>query len=113
VLGRSPATYIGAASTPEASVATAPANPPLVGRDIGPEIENHSISHPEAVMNRPIPLDATPALTRALGTVAERRFALWAFVAVLIVTACTVLILHASITPEQRIALFAQSGFFP
>jgi hypothetical protein len=74
---------------------------------------NHSISHQETVMNRPIPFDATPALKRALGTVAERRFALWTFVAMLIVTACAVLILDASITPEQRIALFEQSGFFP
>jgi hypothetical protein len=64
-------------------------------------------------MNRPIPFDATSALKRARGTVAERRFALWIFVAMLTVTACTVLILDASITPEQRIALFEQSGLFP
>jgi anti-sigma-K factor RskA len=64
-------------------------------------------------MNRPILFDATPALNRTPRTVTEHRFALWAFVAVLAVTACTVLILHASLTPEQRIALFEQSGFFP
>jgi hypothetical protein len=64
-------------------------------------------------MNRTIPLGAPPALKRAPGTVAERRFALWTFVAVLTVTACVVLILDASTTPEQRIAVFEQSGLFP
>jgi hypothetical protein len=64
-------------------------------------------------MNRTISFDAAPAVKRATRTVAERRFALWAFVAVLTVTACMVLILDASITPEQRIAVFEQSGFFP
>jgi hypothetical protein len=64
-------------------------------------------------MNRPIPLDPSPAPKHAVGTVAERRFALWTFVAMLTVTTCVVLILDASITPEQRIALFEQSGRFP
>jgi hypothetical protein len=64
-------------------------------------------------MNRPIPFDATLVLKRATRIVAERRFALWAFAAVLAVTACTVLILDASITPEQRIAVFELSGLFP
>jgi hypothetical protein len=64
-------------------------------------------------MNRPIRMDTTPALKRALGTVVECRFALWTFVAMLTVTTCVVLILDASITPEQRIVLFEQSGLFP
>jgi hypothetical protein len=64
-------------------------------------------------MNRPIPFDAIPAPKRAPRTVAEHRFVPWAFVAVLTVIACAALILDASITPEQRIAIFEQSGFFP
>jgi hypothetical protein len=63
-------------------------------------------------MNRPIPF-ANPALKRAPRRVTERRFGVWAFVAVLTVIACVVLILDASITPEQRIVLFEQSGLFP
>jgi hypothetical protein len=64
-------------------------------------------------MNRPIPFNAIPAPKHAPRTVAERRYALWIFVAALSVIACTVLILDASITPDQRIALFEQSGLFP
>ena len=64
-------------------------------------------------MSRTISFDAAPVVKGTTRTVAEHRFALWAFVAVLTVTACMVLILDASITPKQRIAVFEQSGFFP
>ena len=64
-------------------------------------------------MNCPISLHATPVPKRVPRAAAGHRFALWAFVPLLIVIACTVLLLDASLTPEQRIALFEQSGFFP
>jgi hypothetical protein len=59
------------------------------------------------------PFDLTPAPNSATRTVAERRFALWTFLAALIVAACTVMILDTSITPEQRIAVFEHSGLYP
>ena len=37
----------------------------------------------------------------------------WAGILAMMVMLCTVLTLDASITSEQRIALFLQSGFFP
>ena len=36
--------------------------------------------------------------------------AFWCFIAVMV---CTVLALDASVTPEQRVAAFQQSGMFP
>jgi len=35
------------------------------------------------------------------------------FILVLMVVVCTVLVLDASLTPEQRIATFQESGVFP
>jgi len=64
-------------------------------------------------MNRQIPFDATLTEKRTARTVSQRFLAPWAFAAVVAVIACTVLILDASITPEQRTAVFEQSGFFP
>ena len=64
-------------------------------------------------MNRQVPFDATLTEKRTARTVSQRSLALWAFVAVVAVIACTVLILDVSITPEQRTAVFEQSGFFP
>lgn len=64
-------------------------------------------------MNRLTSFDPTLTTKRATSTSADRPYALWAFVVVLIAVACTVLVLDAAITPEQRIALFEQSGLFP
>jgi hypothetical protein len=61
-------------------------------------------------MNRSISLHATPVPKRVTRAAAGHRFALWAFVAVLIVIACTVSLLDTSFTPEQRIE---QLGLFP
>jgi hypothetical protein len=59
------------------------------------------------------PFDPTSAPKPATRNVAEGRFALWAFLAALIVAACTVMILDTSITSEQRIAVFEHSGLYP
>ena len=42
-----------------------------------------------------------------------RSIAPFTFVVVLLVVVCTVLVLDASLTPEQRIATFQASGVFP
>jgi hypothetical protein len=39
--------------------------------------------------------------------------ALWGFLLLAIIVVLAVLIADASITPEQRVTLFQQSGFFP
>jgi hypothetical protein len=61
-------------------------------------------------MNRPVSFDAILTTKRKY---ANRSVALWAVAVVLVAVACTVLVLDAAMTPEQRIALFAQSGLFP
>jgi hypothetical protein len=43
----------------------------------------------------------------------RRALVPWAVILAMMVMLCTVLTLDASITLEQRIALFLQSGFFP
>jgi hypothetical protein len=43
----------------------------------------------------------------------RRTLVPWAGILAMIVMFCTVLTLDATITSEQRIALFLQSGFFP
>jgi ABC-type transport system involved in cytochrome c biogenesis permease subunit len=43
----------------------------------------------------------------------HQYMAVWTLVAVLALTACAVMVLDASITPEQRFAIFLQSGMFP
>jgi hypothetical protein len=64
-------------------------------------------------MNRPVSFVATTTTKPSGSSYAHRQIALWTLTAVLVVVACTVLVLDAEITPEQRIALFAQSGTFP
>jgi hypothetical protein len=43
----------------------------------------------------------------------SKTFAPYALILVLMVVACTVLVSDASLTPEQRIAIFQQSGCSP
>jgi hypothetical protein len=65
-------------------------------------------------MNPPASLAATVTSTESSqGTQADRPIALWAFVAIAVVIACVVLVFDSSLTTEQRIALFVQSGMFP
>jgi hypothetical protein len=44
---------------------------------------------------------------------AHQYMAVWTLVGVLGLIACAVLVLDASITPEQRFAIFLESGMFP
>jgi hypothetical protein len=64
-------------------------------------------------MKRPFCFDATLMTKRSESEYGNRSVALWALTIVLVAVACTVLVLDAAMTPEQRIALFAQSGPFP
>ena len=64
-------------------------------------------------MNRSVSFVATKTTKTSGSSDAHRQIALWTLTAVLVVVACTVLVLDTAITPEQRIALFAQSGTFP
>ena len=44
----------------------------------------------------------------------HQHMAVWALVGVVfLVVACAVLVMDASITPEQRFTVFLQSGMFP
>jgi hypothetical protein len=71
------------------------------------------IEHQEALMTNPVSFDTALTADRSASTAADRPYALWAFIVVLVGVACTVLVLDASITPEQRIATFLQSGLIP
>jgi hypothetical protein len=65
-------------------------------------------------MNTPASLAATVMTSEASEKAqSDRPIMLWAFVAVVVLIACTALVLDSSLTTEQRIALFIQSGMFP
>jgi hypothetical protein len=64
-------------------------------------------------MNHPAPISATLATQPVQSAQTERPIALWALVAALVAIGITVLMLDASISTEQRIALFIQSGISP
>jgi hypothetical protein len=65
-------------------------------------------------MNRPAVLAATATTSESSPSAqAEHPMALWAFITVPIAIASTVLVLDSSMTVEQRITLFIQSGMFP
>ena len=64
-------------------------------------------------MNNSVSLSATPTTHPAQNAQAERSIALWVFVLALMVVAVAVLMADASLTPEQRIAVFMQAGHFP
>lgn len=49
----------------------------------------------------------------AQGGQAERSTALWVLAAAFVVIAIAVLVADRSLTPEQRFAVFLQSGMFP
>jgi hypothetical protein len=62
-------------------------------------------------MNQPAAISAT--VERSHTTQADRPIVLWFVTGVLIALTATVLVLDASLSTEQRIALFIQSGIFP
>jgi hypothetical protein len=64
-------------------------------------------------MNCPASISANLTTQPPPSALAERPIALWALSAVLVAIAVSVLVLDASITTEQRIALLVQSGMFP
>jgi hypothetical protein len=64
-------------------------------------------------MHGPVSFVATPTTRLPGSSYVDRPIALWTLTGVLVAVACTVLVLDAAITPEQRIALLAQSGMFP
>jgi hypothetical protein len=68
----------------------------------------------ETIMNPPTALTASVTTSEPSQTVrADRSIVLWVVTGVLIAIAVTVLVLDASLSTEQRIALFIQSGVFP
>jgi hypothetical protein len=70
--------------------------------------------HEETIMNPPASLGATATTNEPLqSTQADRPIVLWVLTGVLIAIAVTVLVLDASLSTEQRIALLIQSGIFP
>jgi hypothetical protein len=65
-------------------------------------------------MNPPASLGATATTNEpSQSTQADRPIVLWVLTGVLIAIAVTVLVLDASLSTEQRIALLIQSGMFP
>jgi hypothetical protein len=64
-------------------------------------------------MNHPASIPATLTTERPQRAQADRPIAQWAFAAVLIAIAAPVLAADASLTPEQHIAVFMQTGMFP
>jgi hypothetical protein len=64
-------------------------------------------------MNRPVSIDTALTTERSESKHADRPFAIWALILVVAAVLCAVLALDASLTPEQRILLFQQSGTFP
>jgi hypothetical protein len=64
-------------------------------------------------MNSPLSIEATLTTGRSQRKHADRPLALWTLVVVLVAIACTILVLDAAMTTDQRIVLFVQTGMFP
>ena len=65
-------------------------------------------------MNPPASLAATVTTREASQSAqSDRTITLWVFLAVAVVIAAAVLLIDSSLTTEQRIAPFIQSGTFP
>jgi hypothetical protein len=65
-------------------------------------------------MNPPASLAATVTTSEASPSAqSDRPIMLWVFLAVAVLIAAAVLVIDSSLTTEQRIALFIQSGTFP
>jgi hypothetical protein len=68
----------------------------------------------ETIMNRPAVLAATVTTSEPLQS-AHAALPIWlcSFIVVLVAIACAALVLDSSMTSEQHIALFIQTGVFP
>ena len=75
--------------------------------------QRHSIKNEETIVNHPASTTATLTTQPAQSAQAERPSALWVLAAAFVVIAIAVLVADASLTPEQRFAVFLQSGTFP
>ena len=64
-------------------------------------------------MNDGVSTTATLTTQPAQGAQAERPNALWVLAAAFVVIAVAVLVADRSLTPEQRFAVFLQSGMVP
>jgi hypothetical protein len=65
-------------------------------------------------MNRHVSIDAATSLERSVSKREDRRIALWSSILiVMILTTIAFVALDASLTPEQRIALYSASGAVP
>jgi hypothetical protein len=64
-------------------------------------------------MNHPASMPAMLTTERSQRAQADRPIAQWAFAAVLVAVAVIILVADASLIPEQRIAVFMQTGMFP
>jgi hypothetical protein len=64
-------------------------------------------------MNHPASIPATLTTEQSQRARADRPIALWGFAVVLVAVAVIILVADASLIPEQRIAVFMQTGMFP
>jgi hypothetical protein len=62
-------------------------------------------------MNQNVSIDAALTTTASRREVERRRFPLWALI--LVAFAALVLGFDASLTPDQRLEVFLQSGMYP
>jgi hypothetical protein len=67
----------------------------------------------EAKMNRDVSMDAALTANSSESKGESRSFTLWPVLLVVLIVASVVLTLDASLTPDQRIAVFLQSGIYP
>jgi hypothetical protein len=64
-------------------------------------------------MSHPASILATPTAERSERKHKDRPLARWTLMLLVAAIACTVLVLDAAVTSEQRIALSVQLGMFP
>ncbi len=64
-------------------------------------------------MSADVTVDRVPATSIAERKHAVRLMALWPFLVAVGILAIVALISDASLTPDQRIEVFQQSGFYP
>jgi hypothetical protein len=67
----------------------------------------------EVNINRDVAFDAAPATSTPERKGEVRLLALWPFVLVVAILAIIALISDGSVTPDQRIQVFQQSGVYP
>jgi len=64
-------------------------------------------------MNRQVSIDGALTATASHSIGEGRPFVVWPLLLVVLIVASIVLTLDASLTPDQRIAVFLQSGIYP